>query len=317
MMLQADLNVYIVLFPEGKDPDSYVRELGHDAFDTFIQTNEKDFILFQADLQLQETKADPIKRSAFVNDMIKTIAFIEDAVKRAAYVQELATQAKMPEEIIITELNKELKKRLWEKRKNVSRQKQKMEDSPSDSINAPLVIESDLHPKEREILRVLMNGGHTVLKQLADITVRDFILEQLKEMEEFANPLYNKFYQEVRKSADEPWSAAYFKNHPDDEIRKLSIALVSEGVEISENWQKKWDIQLQTQPMPEENFYLDSLQATLRLKLEHVKLITKQNIEILKSLEEEEEINRHLEIQGKLSEMTKELANELRAIVLG
>jgi len=316
LMLQADLNVYIVLFPEGKDPDTYVKELGHDGFAKFIEENEKDFILFQADLQLKEVKSDPIKKAEFVNSMIKTIAFIEDAVKRSAYVQELSIQANMSEDVIITELNKQIKKRLWDDRKR----KPKAPEAPEvTDINLPSKPDEkqEAYPKERDILRILMHGGHVILPKLADISVRDFILEQLKDVPDFIHPLYNKFYQDILENSEDEWSASMYKNHEDDDLRKLAIDLISTDIEISENWEKKWDIHLQTQPMPEENYYLDSLQATLRVKLERVQLISRENIDMLKTLEDEDEINKHLEIQNKLTEMKMELAEQLRAIILG
>jgi len=316
LMLQADLNVYIVLFPEGKDPDTYVKELGHDGFAKFIEENEKDFILFQADLQLKEVKSDPIKKAEFVNSMIKTIAFIEDAVKRSAYVQELSIQANMSEDVIITELNKQIKKRLWDDRKR----KPKAPKAPEvTDINLPSKPDEkqEAYPKERDILRILMHGGHVILPKLADISVRDFILEQLKDVPDFIHPLYNKFYQDILENSEDEWSASMYKNHEDDDLRKLAIDLISTDIEISENWEKKWDIHLQTQPMPEENYYLDSLQATLRVKLERVQLISRENIDMLKTLEDEDEINKHLEIQNKLTEMKMELAEQLRAIILG
>ena len=316
LMLQADLNVYIVLFPEGKDPDTYVKELGHDGFTKFIEENEKDFILFQADLQLKEVKSDPIKKAEFVNSMIKTIAFIEDAVKRSAYVQELSIQANMSEDVIITELNKQIKKRLWDDRKR----KPKAPKAPEvTDINLPSKPDEkqEAYPKERDILRILMHGGHVILPKLADISVRDFILEQLKDVPDFIHPLYNKFYQDILENSEDEWSASMYKNHEDDDLRKLAIDLISTDIEISENWEKKWDIHLQTQPMPEENYYLDSLQATLRVKLERVQLISRENIDMLKTLEDEDEINKHLEIQNKLTEMKMELAEQLRAIILG
>lgn len=314
MMLQADLNVYIVLFPEGKDPDSYIAEVGHDAFQRFIKENEKDFILFQADLQLQEAKNDPIKRASFVNEMIKTIAFIEDGVKRAVYVQELASLSRMDEQVIIDELNKEIKKKLWDQHKQEKRQKP---EQPAPD-QAPPVEEAspDLFLKERDIIRILIHGGHVTLPKLADISVRDFILEQLRDFTEFMHPIYDRIYQQVVEQADEPWQPEYFRNHSDMEIRNAIISILADTVEISENWEKKWDIHLQTQPAPEENYYMDALQATLRLKLERVQLMTKENANVLKTAQDEDVIERHIEIQHRLIIMKKELANELRTIVM-
>lgn len=315
LMLQADLNVYIVLFPEGMDPDSYVNEVGHDEFQKYIQENEKDFILFQADLQLKSVRNDPVKKAAFVNSIIKTIASIEDAVKRSAYVQELSLQANMSEEVIVTELNKVIKKRLWnERKKSATPPPPETEEQVESSQKQD--IDTELYPKEREVLRVMLNGGHTVLTQLAEITVRDFILEQLKDVDEFLHPLYDKLYQDIRINSEEEWDVSKYKNHDDEQIKALAIELLSQGIEISENWVNRWDIHLQTQPDPEDNYYNDSLQATLRLKLDRLQLLSRENIKMLESLEDSEEIEKHLLMQEKIIEMKKELSNQLRAIVL-
>ena len=316
MMLQADLNVYIVLFPEGKDPDSYVNELGHEGFKQFIAENEKDFILFQADLTLKEAKTDPIKKAAFVNSMIKTIAFIEDAVKRSAYVQELSIQSQMSEEVIVSELNKEIKKRLWGQRKKDTRDDRRPTESAPEPIDEKVVEKQAFHPKERDILRILLTGGHCTLPELADMTVRDFILEQLAGIPEFLHPIYNKVYQEILTTAEQPFSISYYVNHPDVDVRNLTIEMLSSEVEISENWEKKWDIHLQTQSIPEENFYSDSLQATLRLKLVRAVLMSHENIKLMKTLKDDDSIERQLRIQEKLIEMKRDLATQLRTIVL-
>jgi DNA primase len=38
MILEEGLNVKLVVFPQGEDPDSYVQKIGSDAFVQYIQT---------------------------------------------------------------------------------------------------------------------------------------------------------------------------------------------------------------------------------------------------------------------------------------
>ncbi|HTD42244.1 MAG TPA: DNA primase, partial [Mucilaginibacter sp.] len=52
IVIEQGLNVNVVLFPDGHDPDSYVRSVGTNAFKTYIDKNSKDFIDFKTDILL-------------------------------------------------------------------------------------------------------------------------------------------------------------------------------------------------------------------------------------------------------------------------
>jgi DNA primase len=61
MILEEGLNVKIVLFPDGDDPDSYVQKFGSAEFKSHIEGNKKDFILFKTSILLKDAGNDPIK----------------------------------------------------------------------------------------------------------------------------------------------------------------------------------------------------------------------------------------------------------------
>src|SRR5690606_39911121 len=54
-ILEEGMIVKVVLFPEGHDPDSFVRKTGGAGFLEYIRANQKDFILFEAHLLIAET----------------------------------------------------------------------------------------------------------------------------------------------------------------------------------------------------------------------------------------------------------------------
>ena len=47
MILQEGLNVRVVLFPEGEDPDSYSKKVSASELESYISDNAKDFIQFK------------------------------------------------------------------------------------------------------------------------------------------------------------------------------------------------------------------------------------------------------------------------------
>jgi len=74
LILEEGLNVKVVLFPDGHDPDSYVRLVGTAGFKKHIDDHKKDFILFKTDLLLKEAGNDPIKKSEVIRDIVESIA---------------------------------------------------------------------------------------------------------------------------------------------------------------------------------------------------------------------------------------------------
>src|SRR5690606_25217524 len=54
MILEEGLNVKVVSFPDGDDPDSYMHKVGAGAFKIYIENNRKDFILYKATTLLKE-----------------------------------------------------------------------------------------------------------------------------------------------------------------------------------------------------------------------------------------------------------------------
>ena len=106
MILEEGLNVKLVVFPEGEDPDSYVQKIGSEAFVKHIQENAKDFITFKAELSLKEAAGDPFKKAELIKDMVGSISKIPDSIKRSIFFQKTASLMQIDEQLLISESNK-------------------------------------------------------------------------------------------------------------------------------------------------------------------------------------------------------------------
>ncbi len=106
MILEEGLNVKLVVFPEGEDPDSYVQKIGSDDFVKHIQENAKDFITFKAELSLKEAAGDPFKKAELIKDMVGSISKIPDSIKRSIFFQKTASLMQIDEQLLISESNK-------------------------------------------------------------------------------------------------------------------------------------------------------------------------------------------------------------------
>jgi DNA primase len=108
LVLEQDLDVRVVLFPNGEDPDSFLRKAGGAAFESYIEEHRQDFILFKMQLLLEEAKNDPFKRAGIVREIVQSIALMPDAIKRAEFVKSCSARLDIREDALYDELNKSL-----------------------------------------------------------------------------------------------------------------------------------------------------------------------------------------------------------------
>jgi DNA primase len=109
LLLEGGLNVRVVLFPDGDDPDSYIRKVGDQRFATYIENQSQDFIAFKTTLVAREASHDPVKKAEAIREVLQSIAKVPDGLKRQVFLQQTASVFGFDEQVIITEYNKLLK----------------------------------------------------------------------------------------------------------------------------------------------------------------------------------------------------------------
>jgi DNA primase len=117
MILAEGLNVKVVLFPNGEDPDSFAKKSTTEGLKNYIDENSKDFIVFKSDILLKDAGNDPLKKAQLINDIVASVAVIDNAIKRQIYSRECATIFEIPEDTITQEVNKVRQKKLVERQK--------------------------------------------------------------------------------------------------------------------------------------------------------------------------------------------------------
>jgi DNA primase len=158
LVLEQDMNVKVVLLPEGEDPDSFVQSVGTEQFKEYITKNAADFILFKTNLILKETENDPIKRASLIKDIVESIARIPDPIKRSVFVRECANLMEISEQILVDESNKAVMKLLQNRKKeeqNEERRRQRNRNTSRElgtnsnaNSNANSNVNSNAKPKQ-------------------------------------------------------------------------------------------------------------------------------------------------------------------------
>ncbi|OYT12656.1 MAG: DNA primase [Bacteroidetes bacterium 4572_114] len=88
MILEQGMDVKIVLFPEGEDPDSFARSHRSSEVHDFIKDKAHNFIFFKTNLLIKDAEHDPVKKAGLIKEIVGTIALIPDQIIRSVYVKE-------------------------------------------------------------------------------------------------------------------------------------------------------------------------------------------------------------------------------------
>lgn len=318
MILQGGLNVRVVLFPDGEDPDSYARKVGTAAFQTFLKENTQDFVSFKAGLYAKEAAGDPIRKAESIKEIVTSIALIPDAVKRSVYIQETSTLLKISESVLLAELNKVL---IQEKRK---RERDKAE-APAISTETVADVGEDIardtrvdpgtmvYYQERETIRLLLNYAD---KNVDEQKLADFLLHELEDVQ-FNDPVFSEIYQQYKSGllSGEIPNSDFFLRHGSEVVQRIVAGLITNRYDLSTHWQDKYKIYV-----PAEGDVLDRLALgnVLRLKFRVVQKMIDTNLAEIKRAETSgnwNELDEALSVQEGLKRAENELAATLGIVV--
>ncbi len=121
ILLEQDLNVRCVLLPDGEDPDSYLQSVGATAFEDYLQSQPRDFMLFKADLLLEDASKDLGGKSSVIQNISESLARIKEPLRRAEYIKQLAERLDVQENLLINQINKAVSNRAKEQQKEQQR----------------------------------------------------------------------------------------------------------------------------------------------------------------------------------------------------
>ncbi len=320
LILEQGLNVKIVLFPEGEDPDSFVRGHQTSEVEAFITTQAADFISFKARMLLEDTTGDPAARAGLIKDMVETIAHIPDQINRTVYIQECSSIMDVTEQTLVNELNKLLRKKY---RKKIKATEQEVQDI---AVKEEEVVREfdklDMSFQERELIRLLLlYGDRTITEKdketgepytvfVAQYVVNDLVKEDIGFGNETLGKVFAVFKEALERN--EVPRTSYFTNHPDEEIASLAIDLISSPYELSENW-KKNKIYVKTE---EDQLTVLTNSILLALKEKHISRQLKEIENRLKEVTDEEETNSLINAYKLLKEVHQKINKHLERQIL-
>lgn len=321
MILEEGLNVKVVSFPEGDDPDSYMHKVGAGAFKNYIEENRQDFILYKASILLAEAGNDPIKRAALIRDIVESIAKIPDNIKASVFVRESSRLLEVEERILLSELNT-IKVAKLKKANPGFRQPVTNEVPPDDLFAAEdsaagvneLVSDDEL--QEQEIVRLLLTFGHELVTwdKIDNLYIGSFIIQNLSDVT-FENPLCKKIIDHYRAEIENGQlpTANHFIKSSDHDIADLAITLSTSPYSLSENWYNRHNIYVRDETM--------NLKATILGGLYHLKKrkVDRILLDLLKEIKLEQDAdNQEILMQryAFIKNVEKEISRYLGSVIV-
>ena len=194
MILEEGLNIKICSFPDGEDPDSFVKKNKKDFMLDYVEKESKDFIDFKLDIN-SDFHNDEDKKVALIKNILKSISLIPDSLKQEIYIKKLSSILEIDEASLFRsfaniENSKSLKKssRKFYRKKIVKVQSSKNENTSS-----------YIYQLERQIISILLKyGAEEILFEDTRLS-KDENGKVLETKKEIRSKVFEKIYLDLQQ----------------------------------------------------------------------------------------------------------------------
>ena len=194
MILEEGLNVKICSFPDGEDPDSFVKKNKKDFMLDYIKKESKDFIDFKLDIN-SDFHNDEDKKVALIKNILKSISLISDSLKQEVYIKKLSSILEIDEASLFRsfaniENSKSLKK---SSRKLYGKKIVKVQSSKNENTS------SYIYQLERQIISILLKyGAEEILFEDTRLS-KDENGKVLETKKEIRSKVFEKIYLDLQQ----------------------------------------------------------------------------------------------------------------------
>jgi len=258
LILEQGMNVKVVSFPDGEDPDSFAKAHSDAELKTYLEDTAQDFINFKVSLLMKEAKNDPVKKAGLIRDIVVSISKIPNAIQREVYVQECARIMDISERVLFSELAQLLSKNEKEAAKHQQKQTS-FEVVKKPQFDAKEI--DSLYVLEKEIIRILLLYGNEEVdfidfnekedengkKYIEEDTYTNQVSKELylnlqDDEIEFANEVFQTIYYEIihQLNQSEKVNIDEFITHKNQDVAAMVTAILmdDEKYQLS-NWESK------------------------------------------------------------------------------
>jgi DNA primase len=278
LILAEGMNVKVVLFPDGDDPDSYSKKVSEDELVDYLNAEAKNFITFKSAILLEDSGNDPIKRAELIKGILQSIAVVPDAISRTLFLKECAGLFEMEEHILTGELNKLRIENARKEQGGAEIQPIRNKTIHNQSLETETGLEESslLEAAERELMRVMILYGTYILEvehsdgenvsMPVETSIIELIIHELEKDDiTFQNKTFREIYELFCEGVQESklYSSSFFLRSENPEVVSFMADVVSEKYALSDNWFNRYRVEVKTE---QEKLLLATLKAIYQLK---------------------------------------------------
>jgi DNA primase len=328
LILEQGMNVKVVTFPDGEDPDSFAKKHSEVALKEYLEESAQDFINFKVSLLMKEASNDPVKKAGLIRDIVTSISKIPDSIQREVYVQECSRIMEISERVLFSELAQLITKNTKDFNKTQQKEKQSFEVVKKQTEQLKEV--DSLFILEREIIRILLLFGnqetdfvdfievedeegniHVEKEKYTNQVSKELYLNLQDDEIEFSNEIFQSIYYEMihQLNQEDKIETEAFINHPNTNISSIVTSILMDDEKYSlSDWERKNIFVTE----PEE--ILSKLVTDAILNLRRI-LIDKKIQELINPSQETTLENVDLEMIQNYTELKKRLYSKLMRVV--
>jgi DNA primase len=315
LMASLDVNIRVVLLPDGDDPDSFLHKKGSAALREFIRDNKKHFLQFKTEVLMKDAGTDPLKRADVIKEVVGTLALVPDVVRRSVLLKEVSRMLDVKEQVLVTEVNK--------RRRVIFNKETGAEKFESDALHRQSEPQPDHREQlyrdrsderqERDVVRLLLEFGRKEMD--GAVSVAEYVLNEIKDVS--INHMHLRLMIHEIESQMESGTIPdhhYFLQHKDEELKRLAMEIISSPYVLSENWNKMHDIYIK---MPADNFINDVKSAIARFKMKKIMNMIAENMkELVSAKGNAEEETYFMNVHQRLSQWKQDLGKDIGTVIV-
>lgn len=267
LILEQGMNVRVLMFPDGDDPDSFSKKVSTEELKEYLQNNSQDFINFKVSLLMEEAKNDPVKKAGLIRDIVVSISKIPDSIQQEVYIQECSRVMDISESVLFSELAQ-----LNNKTKRDVGNRPDPNEPPLDvlypeafQVHKTQKFEkfNELKKYEREIIKILLLYGNNEVDfvdfvagededskkieklkkvHITNVVSKEIYLNLQDDEVEFTEELFKDIYYDLinQLNQSEKTSIDVFINHSNPAISTLvTNILMDDEKYVLSNWERK------------------------------------------------------------------------------
>lgn len=172
LFMNAAMDASVIVLPKGYDPDSYIFEFGHDAFEK-VSESAMSMVEFLIESSIKSNGLSMEGKVRVIAELQQPLLEIKDSVAKSIYVKYLAERLSVNETAILEKIKSGEKSH----RQTLSGNRFVPKENTSDFVENDSVIESEMIKVEKQIVSMMLRSPE-ILPEIKKRRVLDYFSDK-------------------------------------------------------------------------------------------------------------------------------------------